>query len=229
MQSSNAESPILVTLFGIVMLVNDEQFLNAESPIVVTLFGIITEILQIIFFTVKYLFNLPLVIKYCKITKKEMQFMGDKFLTSIFPDIPKELLFDGLDIARIEKVKFKRKSNILELTIKLETSVDLTNLAKLEEYIVKKLSLSKLELYIEYVGEQRQAEQIDIENVYKYVMCKHPAIKGLFNKANTNIENDILTIKLAIKSKEILQAKRIDKLIEDIIFANKDITKLQNV
>ena len=55
--------------------------------------------------------------------------MGDKFLTSIFPDIPKELLFDGLEIARIEKVTFMKKSNTLQLDMVIEKSIDLTKLA----------------------------------------------------------------------------------------------------
>ena len=40
-QPSNAQSPILVTLFGIVILVKLVQPLNADSPILVTLFGIV--------------------------------------------------------------------------------------------------------------------------------------------------------------------------------------------
>ena len=40
MQDSNAEDPILVTLFGIIILVKLSQDSNAEYPILVTLFGI---------------------------------------------------------------------------------------------------------------------------------------------------------------------------------------------
>ena len=39
-QPLNAESPILVTLFGISMLVSPLHPLNATAPILVTLFGI---------------------------------------------------------------------------------------------------------------------------------------------------------------------------------------------
>ena len=38
---SNAAIPMLVTLSGIVMLVSDEQFRNVASSMLVTLFGIV--------------------------------------------------------------------------------------------------------------------------------------------------------------------------------------------
>ena len=42
-QPSNAYIPMLVTLFGIVMDLSDEQLVNAHSPILVTLFGILMD------------------------------------------------------------------------------------------------------------------------------------------------------------------------------------------
>ena len=42
LQSSNADSPIALTLFGMVTLVSDEQPANANSPISVTLLGMVT-------------------------------------------------------------------------------------------------------------------------------------------------------------------------------------------
>jgi hypothetical protein len=42
-QSQNAQSPIEVTLSGIVTLVKLEQYLNVSSPIEVTLLGMITD------------------------------------------------------------------------------------------------------------------------------------------------------------------------------------------
>ena len=41
LQPENAQYPILVTLFGIVILFKPLQFSNAELPILVTLFGIV--------------------------------------------------------------------------------------------------------------------------------------------------------------------------------------------
>ena len=40
----NAPSPIVVTLFGMVIDVKEEQSLNASSPIVVTLFGMVMDV-----------------------------------------------------------------------------------------------------------------------------------------------------------------------------------------
>ena len=40
-QPENAQTPILVTVFGIVILARLEQFPNAERSILVTLFGIV--------------------------------------------------------------------------------------------------------------------------------------------------------------------------------------------
>ena len=44
MHPANAQPPILVTLLGMVMEVNEEQSLNALSPISVTLLGIVMEV-----------------------------------------------------------------------------------------------------------------------------------------------------------------------------------------
>lgn len=146
--------------------------------------------------------------------------MGDKFFTSIFPDIPPELIFDGLEIARIEKVKFKKKSNILELTMLIDECVDLVKLAKLERYIVEKLKLKDIDITMKYIGEEKSTELVDTQSVFEYVTYKHPAIKGLFNNANTSIENNDLTIRLGLKCKEILETRKINKLIEDIVLRN---------
>ena len=43
-RQENASSPIVVTLFGMVMDVKEEQEENALSPIVVTLFGIVMDV-----------------------------------------------------------------------------------------------------------------------------------------------------------------------------------------
>ena len=47
-QPLNAEPPILVILFGIVMLSSEEQPLNAELPMLVTLSEIITLVRLVI-------------------------------------------------------------------------------------------------------------------------------------------------------------------------------------
>ena len=48
MQLKNAESPMLVTLFGMLMLVKPMQLKNADSPMLVTLFGIVTSPEQVL-------------------------------------------------------------------------------------------------------------------------------------------------------------------------------------
>ena len=146
--------------------------------------------------------------------------MGEKFLSSIFPDIPKELLFDGIEFAQIENVKFKQKSNVLELVLVIKESIDLSKLTKVEEYILKKLSLTSIMILIRYIGEKRDIEQVNVDNVLEYIIFKHPAIKGLLKNYQMDIQNNVLSIKLAIKGKDILLTKRIDKLIEQTILSN---------
>ncbi len=146
--------------------------------------------------------------------------MGDKFFTSIFPDIPQELIFEGLEIARIENVKFKKKSNVLELSMLIEKSVDLVKLAKLEQYIIEKLKLKDINLSVKYIGQPKEPQNIDMENVLGYIMYKHPAVKGLLNKVNVVIENRECKIKLNIKCKTLLETKKMNKLLEDIIYRN---------
>lgn len=60
-QYSNASSPILVTLSGIVMLISKSQFSNALFPILVTLPGIVKDFLL---FPPGYLINLVCSLSY---------------------------------------------------------------------------------------------------------------------------------------------------------------------
>jgi len=146
--------------------------------------------------------------------------MGDQFFTSIFPDIPKELLFDGLDITHIEKVKFKKKSNILELTMLITNSFNLALLAQLEKYIIDKLKLRELNISMKYIGCQQNMSSINVDQVLKYLLYKHPSIKGIFNNYDYTYDKDNISIKLTVKAKEMLENKKMNKIIEELIFNN---------
>ncbi len=148
--------------------------------------------------------------------------MGDKFFTSIFPDIPDNLIFEDLKNARIENVKYKKKSKVMEMTMLIENSIDLDMLSKLENYIIESLGLKSVDIKLKYISSDniKTVNDIDFDNLFRYVMQKHPVIKGLLNKYELLLENDNISIKLDLKSKEILEIKKIDKLIQDLINQN---------
>ncbi len=148
--------------------------------------------------------------------------MGDQFFTSIFPDIPQELIFDGLKNIKIDNLKLKKKSNILEMTMLIENSIDLKVIPMLERYIIQKLKLANVNINLKYIGAplSEGANLVNFDDIFGYLNYRHPAIKGIFNNCEKIIENNEIKIKLSVKSKDMLETKKIHKEMEDIIFAN---------
>ncbi|MBE5821261.1 MAG: PolC-type DNA polymerase III [Clostridiales bacterium] len=130
-------------------------------------------------------------------------------------------MFDDLKEIKIDNVKFLKKSNILEFKMILQKTINLESLVKLEKYIINKLNLNDVIIDIEYIGMvDKSYQDIDFDNVFTYLMYKHPAIKGLLSRFELIFDGNKISIKLGMKSKEILKLNKIDKLIEDIIFSN---------
>ncbi len=141
--------------------------------------------------------------------------------SEVFKDYKEE---NNISKSNIENVNLFKKSNILEVILSSENKISIRDLFSFEMYAKKRFNLSGIKININYT----KPVEFDIENqwedIAKYVAHKYPSTKALLNNNKIEINDNILTIYLSVKGKEILQARGINKVIErivDVLYSKK--------
>lgn len=124
----------------------------------------------------------------------------------------------ALSEAKLACVNIYKKSNTLELKLKVTSSILVKDLTDFEIYLEKRFGFKNIELKLEpekqldNIDEKIQSEWQEIVN---YMAYKHPLTKALLKNSTIKIEGNKIIINMAMKGRVVLEARGFDKILSN--------------
>ncbi len=120
----------------------------------------------------------------------------------------------------IEAINLFKKSNKLEVGIKVQNQLTLDELVDFESYLSERFQIKTIELKIKYDDiELKNTIQEDWEKIEKYIAKRFPITKAILKDSSVEVNENRAIINLKTKNSDFLHSYEIDKVI-NIIFMN---------
>ena len=117
----------------------------------------------------------------------------------------------------IEKADIFKKSNRLEMFVSSSQKIKIEELFRFEQFLKKRFNIGEAIVYIKYSEEIEQNVEEEWEKVVKYLAYKYPITKAIFSQSIINIKDKTFEITLKVKGKEILEARKINVSLANLI------------
>ena len=137
-----------------------------------------------------------------------------KYIKEVFEDYKEQ---NNIVDAQIENINLYKKTNRLQINIASLKTINLTEIEDFENYLVNRFKVSKAIISVNY-GETYipQTLKEDWENIINYVAKKEQGAKAILRGSSLDIQNDEITVNLALKGANFLQTKKFDKGLEHL-------------
>lgn len=139
----------------------------------------------------------------------------DKTIKEIFKDYDSNSF--SLNESKIKLINLFKKTNKLELILQAENFIKIEDLYKFEQYLQKRFSIFEANIKVEYI----KPLEIDMEKEWPLIICymahKHPLSKAFLKNSTIEIQDNIISVNMMIKGKMVLEAKKFDEILSQII------------
>ena len=155
----------------------------------------------------------------------------EKTIKEIFKDYNSESF--SLNAGRIKSINLFKKTNELELIITADDFIKIEDIYKFEQYLKQRFNIFEARTKVEYTKEI----DVDLQKEWNLIICymahKHPLSKAFLRNSTIEIHDKEITVNMAIKGKMVLDAKKFDEIlsniIEDVYGLKYKITFVENV
>ena len=138
-----------------------------------------------------------------------------KYIRDVFNDYKNN---NNLLDAVVENVTLYKKHNKLNIIIASEKQIRLSEIVSFEDYLMNRFSLDNARVEIRYENvEIEPTVSRDWPNIISYIARKEPFSKAILTNSKLEIEDNNLTIDLAVKGASFLRAKKFDKALEGLL------------
>ena len=122
----------------------------------------------------------------------------------------------ALSEAKVVCVNIYKKTNVLEIKLKVTSSILMKDLADFEKYLAKRFNFKDIDIKIESDGTDENVNnkiQTEWPDIVEYMAYKHPLTKALLKNSAISIEDNRLSVKLSMKGKMVLEARGFEKIL----------------
>ena len=114
----------------------------------------------------------------------------------------------------IEAINLFKKSNKLEVDIKVQNQLTLKELVDFEDYLSKRFLIKTIEFRIKYEDvELKETLKEDWSNIEKYIGRKFPITKAILTNSTIDVNGNKVIINLKSKNSDFLHSYEIDKVL----------------
>jgi len=144
-----------------------------------------------------------------------------KTVKEVFKDFTTDSF--ALSDAKVLCVNVYKKTNTLQIILKIVSKIFIKDLLSFEKYLIKRFDFNNVDIKQEWENTEKENINIDeqIKNEWselaEYLAYKHPLTKALLKNSTIDILENKLVINLAMKAKDILIARAFDKVIAEKI------------
>ena len=123
----------------------------------------------------------------------------------------------ALSEAKVVCVNIYRKTNTLEIKLKVTSTILMKDLTDFEKYLNKRFGFKQVDIKIDADEsiETDFSQKIEAEwkDIVEYMAYKHPLTKALLKNSTISILDNKMIVKLAMKGKAVLEARGFDKIL----------------
>ncbi len=139
-----------------------------------------------------------------------------KTVRQVFADLKMDS--NILDVT-IKNLKLFKKSNKIELDICSKEAIRVRDLALFEKYLEKRFDIKNICIDITYLQDILELEiQKEWSDIVEYMSQKYPLTRALLRNSKIEIDGKKITVMLAMKGQDVLEARGFEKIISDAIF-----------
>ena len=139
----------------------------------------------------------------------------EKTIKEIFKDYNSESF--SLNAGRIKSINLFKKTNKLELIITADEFIKIEDIYKFEQYLKQRFNIFEASIKVEYTKEI----DVDLQKEWNLIICymahKHPLSKAFLRNSTIEIHEKEITVNMAMKGKMVLDAKKFDEILSNII------------
>ncbi len=137
-----------------------------------------------------------------------------QLVKEIFKDYKQE---NSLTLCQIISINLYKKTNKLELKLQAKEKIILKNLEEFEKYLKERFNIDYVAIKIEYEEKPNFSIRDEWENLINYMAKSYPISKAFLSESELEENGNIIQIHLAVKGADILVARGIDKILENLI------------
>ena len=139
----------------------------------------------------------------------------EKTIKEIFKDYNSESF--SLNAGRIKSINLFRKENKLELIITADEFIKIEDIYKFEQYLKQRFNIFEVNAKIEYT----KKIDVNLKQEWNLIICymahKHPLSKAFLKNSTIEINDNEIVVNMAMKGKMVLEAKKFDEALSNII------------
>ena len=119
--------------------------------------------------------------------------------------------------ATLENINLYKKTNKLQVNIAASKAIEIAEIEAFENYLVNRFKVSKAMIDINY-GDTEIPQNIpeNWQNIINYVSKKEPTSRAMLTGSRLDIKGEEITVNLALKGANFLNAKKFDKGLEHL-------------
>ncbi len=123
----------------------------------------------------------------------------------------------ALSEAKVVCVNIYKKTNTLEIKLKVTSTILMKDLTDFEKYLNKRFGFKQVDIKIDadesIETDFNQKIEAEWKDIVEYMAYKHPLTKALLKNSNISIQDNKIIVKLAMKGKAVLEARGFDKIL----------------
>ena len=139
----------------------------------------------------------------------------DKTIKEIFKDYNSNSF--SLNASKIKNINLYKKSNKIELELISTDVIKAADLYAFERYLEKRFNIKEAIIKVEYQNEIEIDLKEEWRDIVNYMAYKHPLTKALLRNSSIELADKTLNVNLALKGKQVLDARGFDKTLEKIL------------
>ncbi len=137
-----------------------------------------------------------------------------KYIKEVFCDYTNQ---NAIVDAQLENINLYKKTNKLQINIAASKAINIAEIEDFENYLVKRFQVSKAMIDVNYGDTVIDGDlNKDWQNIINYVSKKEPTSRAMLAGSSLDIQDQEVTVNLALKGANFLNAKKFDKGLEHV-------------
>lgn len=137
-----------------------------------------------------------------------------KYIKEVFCDYTNQ---NAIVDSQLENINLYKKTNKLQINIAASKAINIAEIEDFENYLVKRFQVSKAMIDVNYGDTVIDGDlNKDWQNIINYVSKKEPTSRAMLAGSSLDIQDQEVTVNLALKGANFLNAKKFDKGLEHV-------------
>ncbi len=138
-----------------------------------------------------------------------------KTVKEIFGDYKEE---SSINKCKIEKINLFKKTNKLEIDLKVAEYIEIKELLAFENYLKSRFNIETIEIDLKYEDDvELPSIEASWKNIVEYMSYKYPLTKILLQNSKIQLQDKLVIVTICVTGVDFLNARGFDKILEDTL------------